>query len=356
MAANSLAASAHLADARAAPALEAKARLRDLVWGYRLSQSIYVMTRLGIPDLLASGVSDTDELARATACHAPSLYRVLRALSAAGVLQEIQPRCFALTATGDGLRSDAVGSLRELVLMLLDEWNWRPWAHLLHAVRTGETAFAHVHGAEVFDYLAQHTDASATFDAAMICMTDAQAPAIASAYDFSCMGMIVDIGGGHGQLLAAILRRQPRLRGIVFDLPHVIGGARSQLAALGLSDRCDVLAGSFFDSVPAGADAYILRDIIHDWDDERASIILSHCRSALSERGRVLLVERHIPDNPEAALPALLTDLEMLVNVGGRERSTEEHRALLASSGLRFIRTISLGPAIQHHIIEAAPL
>jgi hypothetical protein len=336
-----------------APTAESRARLFDLVRAYRLSQAVYVATRLGIPDLLADGPRETDALAQATASHTPTLYRILRALAGAGVLEEVAPRRFALTAVGAGLRADVPGSLRPAVLWMLDERSWRPWGHLLHTVRTGETAFRHVHGTGLFDYLAEHPEVSATFDAAMTGLTAAQAPAIAGAYDFSGMSRVVDVGGGGGRLMAAILQRYPMLRGVLVDLPHVVAGARRLLEAQGVADRCELVGGSFFESVPGGGNAYILRDIVHDWEDDQAVTILANCRTAMLEGARVLLVERYLPPEHREALSVLLADLQMLVNVGGRERTTDEYATLLARSGLRLARTIALGPGIQHHVIEA---
>jgi hypothetical protein len=338
-----------------APTPESRERLFTLVRSYRLSQAVYVATRLGIPDLLADGPRETDELARLTASHAPSLHRVLLALAGAGVLEKVGPRRFALTAVGTGLRTGVPGSLRPGVLLWLDESHWRPWGHLLHTVQTGKTAFRHAHGADLFDYLTGHPEIATVFDAAMTGLSAVQAPLVATAYDFSRMNLVVDVGGGHGRLLTTILERYPRLRGILFDLPHVIEGARPVLKATGVADRSELVGGSFFDSVPAGGDAYLLRDIIHDWEDDQAVTILTNCRRAMAEGARLLLVERYVPTDPHEALSVLLADLEMLVNVGGRERTTDEYAMLLARSGLRLARTILLGPGMPHHLIEAIP-
>jgi O-methyltransferase domain/Dimerisation domain len=337
------------------PTAESGRRLLELVQGFRLSQALYVVTSLGIPDLLAHGARELEDLTQATGSHAPSLYRVLRALTGAGVFDEIGPRRFALTPVGTGLRSDVAGSLRTQVLMWLDAWNWRSWGQLAHTTRSGETAFRHTHGMEIFGYLATHPELAATFDAAMTGQTAAQAPAIADAYPFSALGRVVDVGGGRGKLLATILRRHPRLRGVLFDLPHVVEGARALLLAEGVADRCQLVGGSFFESVPGGGDLYILRSIVHDWEDDRAVTILANCRRAMSDGARLLLVERYLSPDPHEALPVLLTDLEMLVNIGGRERTTDEYTTLLARSGLRLARTIALGPGVSHHLIEATP-
>lgn len=330
-----------------------QAQLLEQVWGYRLSQAIHVAARLGVPDLLASGTSRIDALAQATGCHAPSLYRVLRALAGAGILEEIEPRSFALTALGEALRSDVAGSVHAAVLMLLDDWNWRPWAQLLHTVRTGETAFRRVHGMPVFDYLSANPEAAASFDAAMGSLSAMQAPDIAEACDLSGMREIIDVGGGRGTLLAALLHRHRDLRGVLFDVPHVVREAVALLEREGVAGRCRLVGGNFFEALPRGADACLLRDILHDWDDERAGLILANCRAALPEHGRLILVERVVSVDLHAALPALLADLEMLVNIGGRERTEEELRTLLKRGGFRWKRCIALGPGVQHKLIEA---
>jgi hypothetical protein len=226
-------------------------------------------------------------------------------------------------------------------------------------VRTGETAFHHAHGTGVFDYLAGHPELASVFNAAMTGNSPAHARLVAATYDFSRMSLVVDVGGGHGRLLATILERYPRLRGILFDLPHVIEGARQILNAAGVVDRCELVGGSFFEAVPAGGDAYILRNIIHDWEDDQAVAILTNCRRAMGTGARVLLVERYLATDPHEALPVLHADLEMLVNVGGRERTTDEYATLLARSDLRLVQTISLGrveEAMGHHLIEAQPV
>jgi O-methyltransferase domain/Dimerisation domain len=333
-----------------------RARLLALVRGYRISQAIYVAARLGIPDFLADGPREIDELARATGSHPPSLRRVLLFLAGVGVLDKVGPSRFALTEVAALLRTGVPGSLRPSVLLWLDESHWRPWGHLLHTVRTGETSFHHVHGTGVFDYLAGHPEVAAVSTAAMSGNSPAHARLVAETYDFSRMSLVVDVGGGRGRLLATILERYPRLHGILFDRPHVIEDARQIIDAAGVGDRCELVGGSFFDAVPAGGDAYILRNIIHDWEDDQAVAILTNCRRAMATGARVVLVELYLAEDPQAALPVLYSDLEMLVTVGGRERTTDEHATLLARGGLRLAQTIALGrveEAMGYHLIEA---
>ena len=341
------------------PSAESREQLRTLIGGYRISQAVYVATRLGIPDLLADGPREIDELAYATQAHTPSLRRVLLALAAVGVLDKVGPDRFALTPVGVGLCAGVPGSLRAPVLFLLNESHWRPWSHLLHTVRTGETAFEHVHGAPLFDYLAGHPEESNLFNAGMAGNSPAHADVVAAGYDFSQMSLVVDVAAGRGRLLATILLRNPHLRGVLFDLPHVIEDARQLVNDAGVADRCRFVGGNFFEAVPEGGDAYILRNIIHDWEDDQAVAILTTCRRAMMDGARLILVERYLPEDPREAPRVLHADLEMLVNVGGRERTTQEYATLLARSGFRLTQTISLGraeEAMGHHLIEGQPV
>jgi hypothetical protein len=341
------------------PNAESREQLRNLIGGYRLSQAVYVATRLGIPDLLADGPREIEDLARASESHAPSLSRLLLALAGAGVLEKVGPRHFALTPVGFELRTGVPGSRRASVLFLLNESHWRPWGHLLHTVRTGETAFAHVHGASLFDYLATHPEEASRFNAGMLGNSPAHARLVAASYDFSGMSQVVDVAGGRGRLLATILERNPHLRGTLFDLPPVIEDARQLVNDAGVADRCAFVGGDFFEAVPEGGDAYILRNIIHDWGDDQAVAILTACRRAMADGAHLVLVERYVADDPREAMLVIHADLEMLVNVGGQERTTGEYASLLARSGLRLARTISLGSdqaAMGHYLIEAQPI
>jgi O-methyltransferase domain len=336
--------------------IESRAQLLALVRGYRISQAIYVVTQLGIPDLLADGPREIDELARATESHALSLRRVLLFLAGVGVLDKVGPQRFALTPMSGLLRTGVPGSVRPSVLLSLGESHWRPWGHMLHTVRTGETAFDHAHGTGLFEYLAGHPEVGAVFNAGMLGNSPDHARLVAATYDFSKMSVVVDVGGGRGRLLATILERYPRLRGILFDQPHVIEDARQSLEEVGVVDRCELVGGSFFDAVPADGDVYVLRNIIHDWDDDQAIAILMSCRRSMTDGARLVLVERYLATDPHEALLVLHADLEMLVNVGGRERTTDEYAALLARSGLRLTKTIALGTtpeALGHQLIEA---
>jgi O-methyltransferase domain/Dimerisation domain len=337
------------------PAPEPIQELFPLVVGYRISQAIYVVAKLGIPDLLAGGPQDSDALAQATGTHAGALYRILRCLAGVGLFGETAPHAFGLTALGARLCTDAPGSTRSTALMLLDPPLWQAWGSLLHTVQTGEPAFQHVHGQGMFEYLVAHPDSSRVFQQAMTSNTAGSGTAITQAYDFSGIGRLVDVGGGHGLLLATALQAYPDMRGVLFDRPEVVAGAPAVLEAAGVADRCEIVGGDFFASAPPGGDAYVLRQILHDWDDVRAAQILAHCRRALGETGKVLVMERAIARDYRQALPVLLLDLEMLVNFGGIQRTEAEYRALFAGVGLQLSAVVPLGDAAQFSVFEGVP-
>lgn len=326
-----------------------------LMSGFRVSQAIYVVVKLGIPDLLVGGPSGSDTLAQATDTHEDALYRVLRFLAGVGIFDEVAPRQFGLTQLGSSLRADVPGSMRPTVLMNLEHYKWESWGHLLHSVQTGGTAFHHIHGMENFAYLDQHPEAESIFQQAMTSNTAWSGAAITRAYDFTGIECLVDVGGGQGLLLATILQANPTMRGVLFDRPTVIAGALAVLETAGVATRCEVIGGDFFASVPVGCDAYVLRQIIHDWDDVHAAAILKNCRSAMRQAGRVLIIERTIVPNYQQALPVLHIDLEMLVNLGGRQRTDEEYRALFAAADLRLSAVVPLGDTGQFSVFEGIP-
>jgi len=334
------------------PAPEHLQELFRLVSGYRVSQALYVVATLGIPDLLRDGPRESNDLAQATGTDASALYRVLRFLTGVGLFSEVAPHRFALTALGAGLRADVPGSIRPVVLMLLDECHWQPWGQLIHSVRTGETAFDHVHGMGLFDYLGSHPETAMIFHQAMTSNTAGSGSAITTAYDFSGIRRIVDVGGGHGLFLATILQAYPAMQGVVFDRPEVVVGATPTLTAARVADRCTLVGGDFFTENLPNGDAYILRQIIHDWDDTRATAILANCRRSLATGGRLLVVERAIEPDYRHALPVLHLDLEMLVNVGGLQRTEEEYGVLFAGAGFRLTTVVPLGDAAQFCVFE----
>src|SRR5437868_3353470 len=271
------------------------AALMQMVLGCLVSQAVCVAAKLGVADLLAEGPKGAGELAEATGAHERSLYRLLRTLASVGVFRELPGRRFELTPMAEALRSDAPGSLRDAAIFMGEEWHWRVWGHTIESVRTGGPAWERAHGSEVFPWLAAHPDESAVFDRAMTSFSNLATAAVVKAYDFSGFDTLVDVAGGHGFMLSEILRANPSLRGVLFDQPHVIEGAREFVASKGLAGRCEPAGGDFFESVPAGADAYVMKHIIHDWDDERAVLILKNIARAMRDGGRVLLVEMVLP-------------------------------------------------------------
>jgi len=308
-----------------------------------------VVAELGIADLLKDGPRPIEELAKITDTHAPSLYRVLRALASQEVFIETEPRCFGLTPMAEKLRSDVPGSLRPNALLFCREWHNKAWSNLMHSVKTGECAFDHVYGMKIFDFLEQNQEESSIFNAAMTSGSSNSARQICDAYDFSGLHTLVDVGGGHGMLLSTILKANPGLKGILFDLPSVVEGAHELLDNDGLKDRCQIIGGDFFESVPAGADAYLFKSIIHDWDNERATIVLKNCKKAMTPKSRVLVVDAVIPvDN--SPFPNKLTDIEMMVLPGGLERTEEEFGELFLNAGLKMNRIIPTGMTLS--IIE----
>jgi O-methyltransferase/methyltransferase family protein len=310
------------------------AALLRLTWGMHISRAVYAAAELGIADLLAEGPASTQELAKVTGTHEPSLYRVLRLLAALGVLDERQPRWFGLTVVGDLLRSGQPAGMRSWATFLEALGGVRPFGQILETVKTGRPGFDAVYGMGIFDFLAEHPENAATFDAAMSERTAAFAPSVAEACDFSDMRTVIDVGGGKGTLLAEILRRHGHLHGVLFEAPAVAARAQALLDATDIADRCEVLAGNFFERVPDRADCYLLANVLHDWDDARAIEILRNCRRSMARAGTVLIIERLIPEDGGDAVPTLLSDINMLVITGGQERTNEEYGTLLRSAGL----------------------
>jgi hypothetical protein len=319
-----------------------------------VSASLSVVAELGIADLLAEGDKTADELADAVAAHGPSLYRVLRALASVGVFAETEGRRFTLTPLAECLRSNVPNSTREFARFVAIPAASGSWDHLMHSVKTGETGLRKAFAAKnVFDYLRAHPEEAAIFDGAMTDNSRRTAPAVAEAYDFGRFKQLVDVAGGHGLLLTTILQRFPSLKGVLFDLPEVIAGAKNTLVEYEVDERYKMIGGSFFEAVPAGADAYILKHIIHDWDDERALAILKNIRKVIQPSGRLLLVEVVIAPGNEPSFGKLL-DLEMLVIPGGRERTSAEFRDLLAGAGFRLAEIHET--AAHTSIIEGVPV
>jgi hypothetical protein len=283
--------------------------------------------------------------------HAPSLYRVLRLLTAVDLLTEGEAHSFALTPLGTYLQSGVPGSLRTMALAYGEKPFWPVWGALLYSVETGEPSFQHVFGLSLFDYYAQHPEEAVLFDRMMTEWTASVAPTVAVAYDFSTTPTLVDVGGGHGQMLASILRAYPTLRGVLLDLPHVVKGAPPLLETAGVASRCEVIGGDAFTAVPADYETYLLKGVIHDWDDERAIAILARCHQAMKRQGRVLLVERVILRGKTPELLVLESDVQMLVLPGGKERTETEYRALLTAAGFELTQIIPV--RTPYYVIEA---
>ena len=320
---------------------------------FQASQAIHVAATLGIADLLEDGPRHVDELAQTTGTHAPTLYRLLRALASVGVFAEEPEGQFRSTPLAEYLRTNAPRSLRAWAMQIGQQYLWTSWGHLLHSVRTGEPAFPELHGTTAWEYRAAHPEEDAVFNAAMTALSAGVAEAIVQSYDFSGMDVLMDVGGGEGVLLAAILAENPALRGVLFEQPHVLTGANDLLERAGVADRCEVVSGSFFESVPGGADAHLLKSIVHDWDDAATVKILRACRAAVANTGRLLVVEPIIqPGNKPD--PAKFSDLNMLVMLGGQERTADDFERLYAEAGFRLTDIIRTGSPMA--IIEGVPV
>jgi hypothetical protein len=325
--------------------------LQQLIQGFQITQCIYVAARLGIADLLKDGPRSSEELAQVTATHAPSLYRILRLLAAVGLLTEGDAHSFALTPLGAYLQTGVPDSKRNMALFFGDKVIWQVWSALLHSVETGEPAYQHVFGLTAWEHRAQHPEIAALADHFMTESTASVALRVPAAYDFSATGTLVDVGGGHGQMLASILQAYPTLHGILFDLPHVVKGAPPLLESAGVFDRCQVIGGDAFTAVPTGYDTYLLSRMINSWDDERAIALLTLCHQAMKPQGKVLLVERVILAGRTSALLALEFDLHLLMGPGGKDRTEAEHRTLLKAAGFELTQLIAVLPPF--YIIEA---
>jgi hypothetical protein len=323
----------------AAQPLPPEAFLGQVAFGAMMTQALYVAAKLGVADLLAAKPLTVRELAAATKTHEHALYRVLRSLASIRIFEETDPKVFANTPYSQPLRSDAPNSMRNGAIFMGEEWHWKVWGDMMYSVQTGKPAWGDMHGAEVFDYFAVNPRQAEIFNNAMTDMSVTTAPAIVEAYDFNGINQLTDIAGGHGYLLAQVLKANPHMRGILFDVPPVIAGAGALLEKEGVSERVEKISGDFFSAVPKGSDAYMMKHIIHDWDDERATKILKNINSAMSENGKVLIVEVVVPEGNEPHYSKLL-DLEMLTSPGGLERTEQEYRELLAAAGFRLTRIV----------------
>lgn len=337
-------------------ALPPQAVLYQLAIGHYVSRALHLAAKLGVADLLKDGPRPIGELADATATHAPSLRRVLRLLASAGVFEEREGGVFALTPLAECLRSDVPGSARAMVKLFSGPRTQDSWKDLEYCVRTGDPAFRKRGVEDTFVELAQHPEEAADFDAAMADFTKLAAIGVAATYDFAPIRTVVDVGGGTGALLIGILRAHPHLHGVVFDRADAVERARQEIATRKLTDRCQAVAGDFFKDVPSGGDAYVLKHVIHDWNDERATVILKNCRRAMGAGAKLLLVEGVYPARVEQSPEcrgAASNDVNMLVNTGGRQRAEHEFRALFDAAGFTLTRIVPTPMPIS--VIEGVP-
>lgn len=331
-------------------------KLLRIVQGSWMTQVAYVAAELRIPDLLAAGPLKVEELANATECHAPSLQRLMRAMVTLELCEEQEDGTFVLSPPGALLRADGVDSVHAWTIFW-GKYHWPVWGNLLYSVKTGESARKLLTGTEGFEHLERDLERAVVFNRAMTELTRLVAREVARAYDFSGMQRIVDVGGGYGELLATILAAYPRMHGVLFDMPHAIEKAPPHLENAGVRDRCQLVTGSFFEAVPGGGDAYLLKSVIHDWDDERSVAILRTCRQAMTAEAKLLLVERIMPERMAASSQDQLmawSDLNMLLGPGGRERTEAEFRDLLSAAGLRMGRIVPAG--LNFSVIEGLPM
>ena len=319
---------------------------------YWASQTVYVAAKLGVADMLGEGSMSSDEIALATGTNSKSLARLTRALVALGVLAVDDDGRFRLTGIGASLQSVMPGSMRSIILTLGEE-HYQAWGKLIDSIKCNKPAFDEVYRRPLFEYLAQNSAAAQTFNEAMTDLTSQVGLATVLAYDFSGSRVVADIGGGHGVLLDRILRSNPSITGILFDSEQVIEGAALNIASRGVGDRRQNIGGDFFDSVPEGADVYILKNVLHDWSDCRAVRILKNCRRAMGFQAKLLVIEIVLPLIDDPALGSLL-DLNMLVMSGGRERTKDEYRSLLEKGGFRLTQVVPTFAPVS--ILEAIPL
>ncbi|MFF2412023.1 methyltransferase [Streptomyces sp. NPDC058092] len=335
--------------------LDLRAALIERIGGYMTAHSIGVAAELGLADLIGTGTRTSGELAEETQTHEPSLRRLLRLLVAGGITTESRPGHFALTEIGSQLRADSPGSLKNFARMFSDPLFLTSWQGLRHTLSSGERAFDHAYGVGVYDHLAQHPETSALFNEAMSEESRYSAGQLASGYDFPATGTLVDLGGGDGTLLTAILRSRPGLRGIVFDSASGVAEAPATLSKAGLADRCEVQAGDFFRSVPGDGDIYIIKSVFQDWGDEESRAILRTCRAHMPASATLLIVGTVLPETADTSAPVMfLTDANMMVTTGGCERTESEFRALLEETGFT-VEAVGDRDAGPLSVIQAVP-
>jgi len=316
-----------------------QAQMLQFITNFWTSRAVHIVAKLGIADLLQSGPKTAEELAQATETDPSSLYRIMRALASVGLFQVGTDRRFALTPMSETLVTDAPGSVRWFMISELGQEHYPAWGNLMHSVKTGEIAFDNFFGMDVWKYFAQNPEDAAVFNDSMSGMTAAANEAILSLFDFSNFKTVVDIGGGHGGLITTILKANPNAKGVLFDAPQVVEGAGPKLEQAGVADRCQVVAGDFFKAVPAGGDAYVMKWIIHDWEDEKAIAILKNCRAQMKPDARLIIVDCVVPEGNEPHF-AKTFDLNMMVMTGGKERTAAEFEKLVSAAGFKLLQVI----------------
>jgi hypothetical protein len=332
----------------------AAAKLLELIVIPRITESIRVAAELGVADLLADGPKSAEQLADATRVNAPSLQRVLRALASFGVFSQDDLGRFALSPMGEFLKSGVEGSLRPAALFYSTE-RWAPIiGQLLHCVKTGETAVQKL-ASSGWDLLQGDPATAELFNASMTAYSTLHLTGVLEAYDFSPIGKIVDVGGGHGKIISEILTKHPHMRGVLYDMPHAFEGGKKTITQAGLADRCDVVSGDFFQSIPAGADAYLLSRVIHDWDDQKAIAILKMVRGGIVPDGRLILLETMLRPAPRSLYPEL-SDLNMMIGTGGCERTEQEYRALFKAAEFELSKTVETTSPTGTAVIEGKPV
>lgn len=334
-------------------ALPPHAQLIQMGTASWVSAVVYAAAKAGIADRLSTGPRSAAEIAGDIHLHSPTLHRFMRTLASLGILTEQEGQRFALTPLGEALKTGAPGAARATLLSFCGPTFWRTWEHLKFSLETGRSAFTMTWGMPIFDYFGEHADEAALFSEAMVGFHGAEPPAVAKAYDFSPFETVVDVGGGTGNLLAEILRHYAGPRGVLFDRLQVVQDAPALLETRGVKDRVRVEAGNFFESVPGGADCYVLSHVIHDWNDGQCAGILAHCRKAIHPDGRLLIVETVLPPGDAPHLGKLM-DMVMLVFPGGQERTEAEYAALLESSGFRLDRVVPTASTVS--VVEAVPI
>jgi len=327
-------------------------KMRELAFGFRKSQVVYVAAVLGIADILEDGPKENAEIAASAEIDARSSLRLMRGLVWCDVVKQEENGCFLLTDMGKYLCKNTPGSEYEYVVGAQEQYP--AWGALLHTIQTGETGFNHVFGMGSFDYYTQHPEVGDNFNRRMAAGAKRFAETLIQKYDFSNLTSIVDVGGGNGTLIGEVLKANPHLSGTLFDLPSVIENAPEQLQATGVLDRCALVGGSFFNSVPTGGDIYVLKSILHDWDDEECIKILKCCRNAMGSDNKLLIADQEVPERvDESSAFVIHMDLAMMVTTGGIERTRKEFESLLNESGFQLNRVI---PAERLNLFEAIPI